>query len=88
MQACSQPFLNPDPILWLVVGFTAEGQGDGEGQGSLVRCSPWCHKESDTTEQLNNNNSKGFCAEESAWKNEKQEETLRQKVKHRSNTCC
>jgi len=30
--------------------------GDGEGQGSLVCCSPWDHKESDTTEQLNNNN--------------------------------
>ena len=24
--------------------------GDGEGQGSLVCCSPWGHKESDTTE--------------------------------------
>ena len=24
-----------------------------EGQGSLVCCSPWCHKESDMTEQLN-----------------------------------
>ena len=23
--------------------------GDGEGQGSLVYCSPWGHKESDTT---------------------------------------
>ena len=22
---------------------------DGEGQGSLACCSPWCHKESDTT---------------------------------------
>ena len=31
--------------------------GDGEGQGSLVCCSPWGHKESDTTEQLNNSNS-------------------------------
>ena len=30
--------------------------GDGEGQGSLVCCSPWGRKESDTTEQLNNNN--------------------------------
>ena len=30
--------------------------GDGEGQGSLVCCCPWGHKESDTTEQLNNNN--------------------------------
>ena len=28
--------------------------GDGEGQGSLTCCSPWGHKESDTTEQLNN----------------------------------
>ena len=25
----------------------------GEGQGSLVYCSPWGRKESDTTEQLN-----------------------------------
>ena len=23
--------------------------GDGEGQGSLVCCSPWSYKESDTT---------------------------------------
>ena len=29
---------------------------DGEGQGSLACCSPWGHKESDTTEQLNYNN--------------------------------
>ena len=28
--------------------------GDSEGQGSLAFCSPWGHKESDTTEQLNN----------------------------------
>ena len=28
--------------------------GDGERQGSLVCCSPWGWKESDTTEQLNN----------------------------------
>ena len=28
--------------------------GNGEGQGSLVCCSPWGHKESDTTDQLNN----------------------------------
>ena len=27
--------------------------GVGDGQGSLVCCSPWCHKESDTTEWLN-----------------------------------
>ena len=30
--------------------------GDGEGQGGLVCCSPWGHKESDTTGQLNENN--------------------------------
>ena len=29
--------------------------GDSEGLGSLACCSPWGHKESDTTEQLNNN---------------------------------
>ena len=28
---------------------------DGEGQGSLVCCSSWVHKELDTTERLNNN---------------------------------
>ena len=28
---------------------------DSEGQGSLAWCSPWGHKESDMTEQLNNN---------------------------------
>ena len=27
--------------------------GVGDGQGSLVCYSPWGHKESDTTEQLN-----------------------------------
>ena len=30
--------------------------GDGKGQGILTCCSPWGHKESDTTEQLKNNN--------------------------------
>ena len=30
--------------------------GDGEGQGSLACCSPWGHKESDVTYQLNNSN--------------------------------
>ena len=29
--------------------------GDSEGQRSLVCCSPWGHRESDMTEQLNNN---------------------------------
>ena len=29
--------------------------GDGEGQGGLVCCSPWGHKELDMAGQLNNN---------------------------------
>ena len=29
--------------------------GVGKRQGSLAGCSPWGRKESDTTEQLNNN---------------------------------
>ena len=35
--------------------------GDGEGQGSLVCCSPWDRKESDMTEQLNNKNFIADC---------------------------
>ena len=31
-----------------------QAPGDGEGQWSLVCCSPWGHKESDTTGWLNN----------------------------------
>ena len=31
-----------------------QAPGVGDGQGSLACCSPWDHKESDTTEQLNN----------------------------------
>ena len=40
---------------------------DGDGQGSLVCCSPWGCKESDTTEQLNfrKNLERGYCF---AWK--------------------
>ena len=30
-----------------------EAPGNGEGQGSLVCCSPWGHKELDMSEQLN-----------------------------------
>ena len=28
--------------------------GVGDGQGGLACCSPWCRKDSDTTERLNN----------------------------------
>ena len=39
---------------WLNEHEFKQAQGDS-GQGSLMCCSPWGHKESDTTEQLNNN---------------------------------
>ena len=32
-----------------------QAPGDGEGQGGLACCSPWGHKESNITEQKNNN---------------------------------
>ena len=31
-----------------------QAPGVGVGQGGLACCSPWGHKESDTTERLNN----------------------------------
>ena len=38
------------------IDMSEQAPGDGEGQGSLACCSPWGHKELDTTEQMNNNN--------------------------------
>ena len=35
-----------------------QAPGDDEGQGSLTCYTPWDHKETDTTEQLNNNKSR------------------------------
>ena len=35
--------------------------GGGDEQGSLACCSPWGHKELDTTERLNNNNLMCVC---------------------------
>ena len=37
-----------------------QAQGVGDGQGSLVCCSPWRRKESDTAEPLNNNNNEKY----------------------------
>ena len=34
--------------------------GDGKGQESLACCSPWGHKESDTTERLNNKSDRRY----------------------------
>ena len=38
---------------WLNGHEFEQAPGDGEGQGSLACCSPWGHKEMDTTEWLN-----------------------------------
>ena len=32
-----------------------QAPGDGEGQRSMVHCSPWGHKELDRAERLKNN---------------------------------
>jgi len=40
---------------WLNGHEFEQAPGDGEGQGSLACCHPWGHKESNTTEWLNNN---------------------------------
>ena len=40
---------------WLNSHEFEEIPGDGEGQGTLVRCFLWGHKELDTTWWLNNN---------------------------------
>ena len=37
---------------WLDAYESVQASGDGDGQGSLAYCSPWGHKESDTTEKL------------------------------------
>ena len=39
---------------WLNGHEFEQASGDGEEQGNLACCSPWGHKESDMTEQLNN----------------------------------
>ena len=40
---------------WLNGHEFEQALGFGDGQGGLASCSPWGRKESDTTEQLNNN---------------------------------
>ena len=37
---------------WLSGQEFEQALGDGEGQGSLACCSPWCRKESDPTERM------------------------------------
>ena len=39
----------------------AQALGDSEGQGNMVCCSPWCHKDLDTAWQLNNEQQQQQC---------------------------
>ena len=48
---------------WLNGHESEHSLGDSEGQGSLACCSPWGHRESDTTGSLNNNSAGELCAE-------------------------
>ena len=41
---------------WLNGPELEQTPGNGEGQGNLACCSPWCYKELDMTEWLNSNN--------------------------------
>ena len=46
---------------WLNGHEFEQAPGDGEGQGRLVCCSPWCRKELDTNEWLNSNKCLFMC---------------------------
>ena len=49
-------------MRWLDGHEFEQALGVGDGQESLACCSPWGHKESDTTERLNwTGNSQGLC---------------------------
>ena len=43
-------------LHWLNAHESEQTLGEREGQENLVGCHPWGHKESDTTQHLNNNN--------------------------------
>ena len=45
---------------WLNGHEFEQTQGESEGQGSLVCCNSWGHKESDATEQLTNDNNNNW----------------------------
>ena len=49
--------------------------GDSEGQEGLVCCSPWGHKELDTTARLNSNNNFGL-------KTRRRTQDLKRTLKH------
>ena len=51
---------------WLNGHEFEQASGVGDRQGSLVCCSPWCHKESDTTEWLNRTEMPGMLSPQKA----------------------
>ena len=56
LQARFQQYMNQE-IPDVQAGHEFEKtQGDSEGQGILACCSPWDHKESNTTQQLDSKN--------------------------------
>ena len=55
----------------------SESTGVGNGQGRLVCCSPWGHKESDMTEQLNwTENITQVCIKVVCWKTRSWEDRM------------
>ena len=58
--------------------------GDSEGQGSLACCSPWVHRESDTTEWLDNMNKLWGKTKHPKWpKQKKNHHSLKKNCKYR-----
>ena len=59
IEAKSKKVMTEDEMVewhhWVSGHKFEQALGDGKGQGSLVCCSSWGGKESDMTEQLNNN---------------------------------
>ena len=45
-----------DGIIHSMDMSSKQALGDNDGQGNVTCCSPWGRKESDRSEQLNNNN--------------------------------
>ena len=54
----THPLLSYLFVHWYNGHELGQTPGDSRGQGGLARCSPWGHKELDTTERLNNSSLK------------------------------
>ena len=76
---CNSKYYRTSGILWLDGNHWLNAHefeqtlGDGKGPGSLVWCSPWGCKESNTTEQLKNMSIVGWihrCRGTSEWRDD------------------